>query len=90
MAKEHDELQAATEELTHSMTRFLRALDAVGDCRGGESPLTRLREQPRAVEHPSRRFGGSRKQLGQFRSTRELPGTTVTRPPRRPSGRPPR
>ncbi len=31
MAKEHDELQAATEELTHSMTRFLRALDAVGD-----------------------------------------------------------
>jgi hypothetical protein len=33
MAKEHDELQAATEELTHSMTRFLRALDAVGDAK---------------------------------------------------------
>ena len=31
MAQEHDQLEAATEELTHSMTRFLRALDAVGD-----------------------------------------------------------
>jgi hypothetical protein len=31
MATEHDELEAATEELTRSMARFLRALDAVGD-----------------------------------------------------------
>jgi epsilon-lactone hydrolase len=31
MATEHDELQAAVAELTHSMSRFVRALDAVGD-----------------------------------------------------------
>ncbi len=31
MPTEHDELDAAVNELTHSMTRFVRALDAVGD-----------------------------------------------------------
>ncbi len=31
MPAEHDELETATSELTHSMSRFIRALDAVGD-----------------------------------------------------------
>jgi hypothetical protein len=31
MPTDHEELDAAIAELTHSMTRFVRALDAVGD-----------------------------------------------------------
>ena len=31
MPTDHDELDAAIAELTHSMTRFVRALDAVGE-----------------------------------------------------------
>jgi hypothetical protein len=31
MSAETDEMQAASSELTHAMSRFVRALDAVGD-----------------------------------------------------------
>jgi hypothetical protein len=54
MSSETDEVKAAAEELVHTMARFVRAIDAVGD--DGEAAKHIPDRVPKAVEDLSDRL----------------------------------